>query len=544
MPRIGWKVLVVRAGLLGAGALAACSGAGESPGSVAREDPRPRRGGTFRYLTETPSTLDPAFANDAYSVLVTHQIFQGLVRFDAFLNVIPSVARTWIISRDGMTYTFELNPGVRFHNGREVQAEDFVYTLTRILDPASPASLAADFLVRIRGAREFREGEAKAVEGLRALGPQTLEIRLAEPYPAFLAVLAMDQAHVVPREAIEPDGGRRFESHPVGTGPFRFLEWVPGERIVLVRNDEFHRGPAWLDTLLFLVPETEAHRTELAARRMLAGKVEMTQVPRQMLGAFHARNDLVLLRRHELSVSFLGFDVKLPPFDNPLLRQAIAAALDRDRMIALAPEGRALPAGILPPGMLFYTPAPKILPHDLARARALLREAGYPEGRGLPELVHWSASSSEVSRKMDEILREDLARIGIRMKLAYTDWVAFDRLITDHEAGCFSLAWIADVPDPDSFFASLFHSRSATNLFRYESATVDSLLALGHGERDPEVRASVYHRIERQVLASAPMIPLFHSTTIHAVSRRVRGLDMSPLGVSDVNLYRVWLEEG
>jgi ABC-type transport system substrate-binding protein len=194
--------------------------------------------------------------------------------------------------------------------------------------------------------------------------------------------------------------------------------------------------------------------------------------------------------------------------------------------------------------MLFYTPAPKILAHDPARARELLAEAGYPGGAGLPELVHWSASGSEVSRKMDEILREDLAAIGIRMKLAYTDWVSFDRLITEHQAGCFSLAWIADVPDPDSFFASLFHTQSATNLFGFASATVDSLLALGHGERDPERRAAIYHRIERLVLSEAPMIPLFHSTTIHAVSRRVHGLAMSPLGISDMNLHRVWLEEG
>ena len=176
--------------------------------------------GTYRRpLTNDPATLDPARVGDIYSRSVSQQIFDGLVQFDQTLTVTPALAQHWKASRDGLVWTFTLRRGVKFHHGREMTADDVVYSLTRLADPRT-RSAAADLFLNVKGAPEFREGRAKSIEGLSALDRYTVQVTLQEALVPFVSVLAVGHAKIVPREVVETMGDAAFGSAPVGTGPF------------------------------------------------------------------------------------------------------------------------------------------------------------------------------------------------------------------------------------------------------------------------------------------------------------------------------------
>jgi len=210
----------------------------------------PTIGGIYRKPLEfKPRTLDPALATDIYSVSVLQQVFDGLVQFDRNLNIIPAIARSWKISQDGLAYTFDLREGVKFHNGREVTAKDFVYSFARIINPETRSS-SSDFFTRVLGAKEFIEKKTKEMRGLIALDRYTLKMILSEPYAPFINILAMKGAKVVPREEVEKTG-IDFGKLPVGTGPFRFASMKEDEESFLDSNPDYVEGRPYLDKIIF-----------------------------------------------------------------------------------------------------------------------------------------------------------------------------------------------------------------------------------------------------------------------------------------------------
>ena len=210
----------------------------------------PAIGGTYRRpLGQDPSSLDPAKIADVYGVAVANQIFDGLVAFDAHLNVVPALAQSWSASRDGLVWTFHLRKGVQFHNGREMAAEDIVYSLSRLLDPAvgSPNGLLLD---KVKGAAEFRAGTTKVLEGIKAINRYNIEVSLSEPFVPFISILGMAHTSIVPRDEVERLGPD-FGTAPVGTGPFRFVQWVRGqESFSRPTNTIMGDGQPWIASAL------------------------------------------------------------------------------------------------------------------------------------------------------------------------------------------------------------------------------------------------------------------------------------------------------
>src|SRR5437899_11193306 len=233
---------VLLGALLGTGALPA----------PAQEQNDASAGAVYRRpLGHDPKTLDPARISDIYSRAVSQQIFDGLVQFDQTLAIKPALAEFWRASRDGLTWTFDLRKGVKFHHGREVTADDVVYSFTRILDPMTHSG-AAELFLNIRGAPDFREGRAKTVSGLVALDRHIVQVTLSETVVPFVAVIAIGHAKIVPRDLVEAQGAT-FGTQPVGTGPFRFLRWERGKEIVLGANSEYFDGAPKLSRLVFRV---------------------------------------------------------------------------------------------------------------------------------------------------------------------------------------------------------------------------------------------------------------------------------------------------
>ena len=208
-----------------------------------------RYGGKYSVpLSSEPESLDPAFITDIYSVTVANNLYDGLVEFDKDLNIVPALAKIWKISRDRRTYSFQLRRGVAFHNAREVTADDFVYSLTRILHPETDSPVAPLFM-NVRGAKEFHEGRAPSVSGLKAQNRYILKIELNHPFAPFLSILAMTNAKVVPKEVFKFEISR----YAVGTGPFKYTSWQPGKEIILAANTDYYGGRPYLDTLNFRI---------------------------------------------------------------------------------------------------------------------------------------------------------------------------------------------------------------------------------------------------------------------------------------------------
>lgn len=506
-----------------------------------QEAPKPRRGGTLRYIQEPVESLDPRTGSDVYACTIINQIHRGLLQYSNNLTPVPCLARTWTISRDGREYTFELQPGVLFQHGREVTADDVVFSIERIFDPRGDTGLAGQYLGVIEGALAYHQKKTPRLTGVVALGRHTVRIRLAQPSGSFLWSMAMVQVGIVPRDVVERVGDAEFGRHPIGCGPFRFVSSDTSQTL-LVAYEGYFRGRANLDSLVFTTPRTNA--TALGPDMLLQGRVDMAEIPGYRRKEVARAPGLRLISRRELSLSFVGMNCDLPPLDNWHVRRALAMATDREAMLAANPEGHVLPTGVLPPGMSCYSPEIKLLPHNVVTARAELAAAGYPGGKGLKEIVYFSSRSSSRSRKSDSLLVAGWRQVGLPIKVQFSDWSALSDGVDRGTLPLFSLSWVADIPDPDSFLGALFTSSSPYNYFRYRDAEVDSLLGQGRVLVDPRTRGGIYTQIEKHVLDEGTMIPLFNSTLAYGIRSTVHGLNITPLGISCVDFSYVWMEEG
>jgi len=505
------------------------------PVATARE--RPVHGGTLRIVQEEPQSLDPRASSSVYDSLPINQVFDTLVTIDPSLTVRPGLAETWTISHDGTEYVLKLREGVRFHDGSKLTAGDVLFTIRRQL--GSETSLASSYLMVIDGAEAYAQGRRTDVPGLEAVDGRTVRIRLARPYVSFLEVLAIDNLGVVP-ESIVQRRGAAFARSPVGTGPFRFVSWTPGDHLVLEANADYFAGRPYLER--FEIRFLGASESDLGAARLLAGEVDVIEPSSDLLAEL-ASTGVVDLHRHQvLSVSFLGLNNNVPPLDQPWVRRAVAHAIDRDALVAMARETRREAAGILPPGIPGFSPEPKALAYDPAEARRILAEAGHPGGVGIPPIRLENPSRNATAARVLGRIDKDLAAIGLRLDVLPVTWSELGGHLDARSAPAFLLGWVADLTDPDAFLRSLFEADGSGNYFGYASAETERLLDLGTTERNPDIRARIYRELERHILHDAPIVPLYHTVGIIATRNRVRGLNPSPLGLAKIDMEKVWFQ--
>ena len=538
-PRRGWRAAGLLLGALG-GAL--WLSLGFAPATAeAQERPPAQVGGVYRRpLGNDPATLDPARLRDIYSLAVGQQLFDGLVQFDQTLNITPALAQFWVASRDWLTWTFTLRKGVKFHHGREVTSDDVVYSFTRLLDPRLRSG-GADHFMTIQGAPEFREGKAKQVAGLVALDRYTVRVTLTEASVPFVSILAVGQAKIVPRELVE-EQGEAFGLQPVGTGPFKFVRWERGKEIVLAANPDYFDGPPKLSRLVFRIFPGE--RLDSVFADFQAGNLEDSPIPSKDYRQIIASQAYQYFRRPIFSLRHYGLNTRMKPLDDRRVRQALVYAIDREAIVSDPWLGRyALARGILPPGTLGFNPKLKGYPHDPARARELLIQAGYPGGRGLPPIAIWSSVRSEEMLREHERIRKDLEAVGMTAEFQYSpDWPTYSKAMAERKLPVFLRGWVADVPDPENFLAKLFQSTSPWNYMGYANATVDGLLEKARAEPDVPRRVELYRRAEELVMDDAPVIPVLHQTYERLFQPYVKGVEVSGLGDAYIPFRKVWLE--
>jgi peptide/nickel transport system substrate-binding protein/oligopeptide transport system substrate-binding protein len=462
-------------------------------------------------LENSPNRLDPAFVVDATEGEICSLLYDGLVGFAPDGSMVPGLARAWTISGDGTRYEFHLDTHAAFSNGKPVRAADVMASFRRVLDPAT-ASPRAWVLSRIRGAADFQAGKSSTIAGLTASDDSTLVIMLDEPFAPFLSLLALPAARVV--DTATAGSG----DAPVGSGPWQLSEWLRSDRLTLTPNPHRPHAAGGITGVRYrIIPEPFTRIAEFESGAIDVLEIPDAEVPRFLADAKYRDH---VQRRPELRVFYIGLNNT--KFTDLRVRRALNYAVNVPAIIRVLASGEAVPAhGSVPPGLPGHRERPGY-EYDPARARALLAEAGYPDGLSL-EI--WQRESAEGNRVL-EAIQGYLLAAGVKATLVRREWSAFKEAVNAGKVDAFFLDWIADYPEAENFLFPLFDTANqggGGNRARFSSADVDRRLEEAARMVDPGARASAYAAIDSLVYAQAPWIYLYFPTSFHAVSPQVSG---------------------
>jgi oligopeptide transport system substrate-binding protein len=495
-----------------------------------------------------PEQLDPqlvTFQNDAAIDLA---LFEGLLSFDPqTLAPVRGVAERWEVSPDGLTYTFHLRADARWSDGDSVTADDFIWSYRRMLTPAFGAEYV-NMLFVVKNAEAFHEGKApfEAV-GFAAPDPRTLVVTLTRPVPYFLSLMAHQSWYPVQRKTIEKFG--KIDSRAtrwvlpgnmVGNGPFVLKEWKINE-VITVEKNPFYWDAA--SVKLHAIRFFPVDSGDTAERAFRSGQLHASPVPVQKLPLYRKSYASYLFVSPELSTSFLKVNVTKPPLDKPEVRRALAMAIDRRAIVDTVLKGDQIPAyHLTPPGISGYETEGEMLFHeDVAEARQLMAQAGYPDGKGFPKivltLVGGGASGGNpfgeaLQQMWKQTLGIDVVLQNVEAKVYYEGLQTLNYQIT-------TAGWVGDYLDPTTFL-DLLEKDNPNNQTGWGSAEYDALLDKASHTSDPTARFGVLRQAETLAMREMPYIPL-----IFAVRRTLRRPDVQGWyeNVLDVHPYKaVWLD--
>jgi len=474
-------------------------------------------------LPANPSTLDPALITDVSGGTISAKLFNGLVRLDENLAVVPDIAERWSVSKDGLTYTFRLMRGVRFSNGREVKASDFKYSFERILNPKT-RSPSTWVLEKIAGARAFMEGKASGLSGVKVIDDYTLEIVVEKPFTPFLLLLTMPPAYVVPEEEVRR-WGPDFSSHPVGTGPFILKEWLQNRELRLEKREDYFGNKARVTGIIYrIITEELTVMTEFEL-----GNLDVITVPASGIAKY--RNDVKWKDRIEaitgVNTYYLGMNCSRPPFDNRNVRKAMNLAIDRKKVLDTFYEKRGRLARGPVPDMLRKWEIPLVYEYNPEKAREMIRHEGLS---GITIEIYVTPDQEIVD--MAELIQSYIRRAGMNAAIKQLEWSAYREAINRGEADMFWLSWWADYPDPENFLFPLFHSSNigpAGNRTRYRNPAVDRLIDLGQTAGSEEEKNRYYEKAEKIIVDDAPWVFFWHKTDYALRQSWVKGYRMQPI---------------
>ena len=473
-------------------------------------------GGVMRRLFRDPPTLDPHKTSDTTSAFIIGEVFSGLVTLNTDLQIVPDIAERWDISDDGMVYTFHLLPDATFADGKPITAQDFVYSLNRAANPELASPVARTYLSDIVGVTEVLDGDAAEISGVKAIDERTLEIAIDAPKAYFLAKLTYPTAFVVDKANVEA-GGDTWTDSPNSTGPFILKEYKIGEHLILERNDNFYREPAYIDQVVFNLAGGQAmalyENDEIDITGVGILDLERLQDPNEPLS-----NELKVVPPR-LSVSYIGFNVDQPPFDDVHFRRALNFAIDKELIANEVYSGLIVPAyGILPPGFPGYTEDIEGLEYDEEAAKAELAMSKYADPETRPRIVlSVSGTGGDVGIGTLVILEMWENTLGVEVEIQQVEWATYLQDLNQRKFQIFSLGWQADYPDPQDFLDILFHTESETNHGAYSNSDVDVILEDARVERDGNKRIELYNKAEQIIIDDAAWVPLWYEGESHVL---------------------------
>lgn len=477
---------------------------------------------------------DPATTYSAGDKLV----FSGLVSLDTNLNIRPDLAETWEVSADGTVYTFHIHPDAKFHDGREVTAQDVVFSWERAASPELQSDTVLTYMGDIVGVREKYFGEADSISGLKVIDEKTLQVTIDAPKPYFLMKLTFPTSFIVDQDNVSI--GEEWVREPNGTGPYKLREWRSYEYIVYEANRDFYLGAPSIPYVVYKLYAGDDVRLFETGEVDLAGvglyDVERMLDPNEPLN----RN---LVSGVNLCTNYVTFDATKPPFDDVNVRKAFSMAFDRQRYIDVLYRGLVLPAvGLYPPGLPGFDYGLEGLPFDPEGARDLLKQSKYGGPEGLPEIVYTNSGvGSYVGGNVAALAEMWEEYLGVTIKVENLDYnFYYEQIFSGNHGQIFDGGWCADYPDPENFADVLFHSGVPQNHGGYSNPELDALLESARVEPDVTRRIEMYQQAERIIVDDAPVLFLTHSLSYQLVQPYVKGFVYTPISIS-LERY-MWLE--
>jgi peptide/nickel transport system substrate-binding protein len=473
-------------------------------------------------LVAEPVNLDPAQVTDLNSNRVGRRVVETLVTFpEESTQTVPGLAESWMISKDGLRYTFKLRKGIAFHDGTPFNAEAVKFSIERQIMSEHPFNKLGKYPFA-----NFFFGNVKAVE---VVDPQTVEFVLKEPRASFLAVLAAGAASIVSPTAVRKFGAD-YALTPVGTGPFKYASWDRGQRVVLEKNPSYWKYPVKLDRVVYRpIVEDQARLTEL-----LTGTLDMiVGVPPDFVAQLESNPKLSLLKQVGAHVWYLGINNQKKPFDDKRVRQAMNYAVNKEAIVRDVLKGTgSVSVGPVLPKTWGAEPSLKPFPYDPDRARKLLAEAGYPTGFSTTLWSPESGSGMQSPVAMSTVIQSNLRAVGINTSIQTMEWGAFLAKLRTQEQELFALSWMAGNEDPDMVMYPLLHSSQWTpngpNRAMYRNPRFDELLHQARLVTDQAKRAELYREAQRILMDDPPWIFIDHEVQIAAFSKRIQNFKLHP----------------
>jgi oligopeptide transport system substrate-binding protein len=492
-------------------------------------------------LDQGLTSMDPAFARNQNALWMDNQLYNGLVQVNDSLQVTPCIAKSWQLSADGTTYTFNLRRDVRFQDdeqfaggkGRLVTAADFAYSFSRLIDPKVASSGSWIFSDKISGKQAFA-----------AINDSTFQIKLKQSFPPLLTLLTAQYCSVVPHEVVN-HYGKDFRSHPVGTGPFRFKYWKEGEVMVLLKNEHYWEKDAQGRQLPYLdaIKATFISDKQTAFMEFIKHKLDF------FTGIDGSYRDDILTKSGRLTKKYKGkFKIKIAPYLNteylgilvdtniaivknsPLkqlkVRQAINYAINKASMIKYLRNSVGTPgyAGFIPRGMPgFDSAAVQGYRYNPGKAKQLLAEAGFPNGRGLPEVT---LSTTTSYRDLIEYIQGELQKVGIRTRVELVQGASLRELIAKNGVNFFRASWIADYPDAENYL-SVFYGKNkipfGPNYTGFHNARFDALFEQAYQVKSDHDRFKLYQQMDNLMMQQAPVVILYYDKLVNLYQNNLTG---------------------
>ncbi|HVA91656.1 MAG TPA: ABC transporter substrate-binding protein [Chloroflexota bacterium] len=470
-------------------------------------------GGTLTIgATSDALTLDPTLTTDEASGPVENLLFNSLVKLNDKVQIVPDLASSWDISPAGTTYTFHLRSGVRFHDGTVMTANDVAASLARLRDKKTASPWASFFT---------------DVTSVATPNPTTIVIKLSQPYGPFLAVLAsflsVSSANFV---AAHKGNLTRVED---GTGPYMLKSWVPNTSITLVRNPHyFVAGQPHFDSVVFQVIPTDASRVAALRTGAIQFAAFIDPIYFPQVQQLKAAGQASVLHVLDINYHMFGFNTKRKPFDNPLVRLAISYAIDRGQILKAAGQNQGVVTGLLTPALQSWAlPISQYAPYtpNLAKARQLLAQAGYPHGFSFSIMASHFLPSDYTAA---EIIQQQLAPLGIKATIATTEWGVYvhDWVVRNFDS---FTGENGDWTDPDLAMYAALHTGGSTNAFQFSDPSIDKLLDQARAATSTAARKALYDQIQlRLVNDGGPMVYTYASYWDYAMSPNVKGFTYIP----------------
>ncbi len=512
-----------------------------SVSAVAETAEEPKYGGILvAYTSADPMNFDPATLTAWDQTIVAANILEGLVRLNPQgTGIEEGIAKEWSVSDDGLTWTFILRQGAKFHNGREVVAGDFKYSFERIANPAT-ASSAAWMLNKLEGFDAFQAGEADEITGIKVVDDYNLQLVLVEPFAPFVSMLASASLAVVPKESVE-EYGEDFGLNAVSAGPFTIGEWNFNQDLTINAFEDYWAGRPYLDGVKFRVINDENTRiVEFDAQTLDIAWITPAHYERLTTDPTYANS---IGYAYTLHTAFLIFNMEQEPFgSNKALREAVFAAMDTQAVLELLQNRASYADRLLLPGMLGGGEPCTESPRNIELAKQKMVEAGYPDG--IDEVFDVITPAWNNNIKILEIYQQNLKEIGINITIGAMDSSAYNEARNN---GQFKIAWgnvVAAYPDPDAMVYPTFYSGSigaSGNYARYSNPEVDALIEKARASTNDDERADLYRQIDDMVLQDLPYAYLDHNIYVDICQPYVKNYCPSALDVS--TYHRVWLDK-